>query len=409
MQKNIVILGAGFGGLQAALTLSKKLKKRGLWEKYSVVLIDKNPFHTFTPLLYEIAATSPETASNLNLQDLVSFPIQSLVAYRHVEFRNDCVEGIDWENRKVRLSRSELDFEYLVTALGAEVNYFDIPGLKEHGLPLKTFADALKIRDTIVEIFRNAKRNVRIVVGGGGSTGVELASEIKGWVPELTRECGAKCETEITIVESHTRILFHLDERVADKAERRLARIGVAIVAGAKISRIDGKAVYFTNGEKREFDILIWTGGVKANVATGQLEVAQDTETAMAAGVFAVGDGATLINPATKRPVPGMARPAMMEGRVAAENIFRKILEAENLAAESDGPVYRHREYPYIIPVGNKYAAAKIGPFVVAGLPAWIFKGITELNYFLSIMPPIQAIKIWFRGFLIFVKNDRLG
>ncbi len=73
--KNIVILGAGFGGLQAALTLSKKLRKHDLREKYSVVLVDKNPFHTFTPLLYEIAATSPETASNLKLQELVSFPI----------------------------------------------------------------------------------------------------------------------------------------------------------------------------------------------------------------------------------------------------------------------------------------------------------------------------------------------
>ncbi len=420
MTKNIVILGAGFGGLQAALTLSKKLRKHDLWEKYSVILIDKNPFHTFTPLLYEIAATSPETASNLKLQNLVSFPIQSLTAYRHITFIDDEVAGVDMERKRVRLSRSEMDFEYLVIALGAEVNYFNIPGLSEHSLQLKTFSDAIKIRDRITEIFRNSKRSVRIVIGGGGATGVELAGEIKGWIPELEKESGHMCDTEITIVDSNPDILFNLNKRVVKKASRRLQKLGISVVPNAKISKIDKERAYFTNGEKRDCDIVIWTGGVKANTLTsdmpfktetrGRIEAEQTTNLGTKyEDVFAIGDAAVIYHPHTNRPTPWMARPAMMEGRIAAKNIFQKILSAEGLNEKPKQYSYKHHQYPYIIPVGSKYAVAKIGPFVISGLFGWFFKGITELNYFVSIMPLFQAIKIWFRGFLIFIKNDRLG
>ena len=406
--KNIVILGAGFGGLQAALTLSKELKKHDLWEKYSVVLIDKNPFHTFTPLLYEIAATSPETASNLSLQSLVSFPINSLISYRHITFIDDEVTGVDIEEKHVRLSRSEIDFEYLIIAIGAETNYFNIPGLSEHSLQLKTFSDAIKIRDRITGVFRNSKQSVRIVIGGGGANGVELAGEIKGWIPELRRECGSKCDTEITIVESNPNILFNLDKRVSKKASQRLNKLGISVVANAKLSRIEKGVAYFTNGEKRGFDILIWTGGVKANsLMESRIETPGDAS--VSDDTYAIGDISSIINPETKRPAPWMARPAIMEGRIAAKNIFQKILVLEGIKNKPDQYFYKHRQYPYIIPVGSKFAVAKVGPFVISGIFGWMFKGITELNYFVSIMPLFQAVKIWFKGFLIFIKNDRLG
>ena len=435
MAKNIVILGAGFGGLQAALTLDKLFnsdarwgrspdrKRRGkhdLWEKYSVVLVDKNPFHTFTPLLYEIATTSPETASNLKLQELVSFPINSLISYRHITFINDELAGVDMDKKRVRLSRSEIDFEYLIVALGAEVNYFNIPGLAENSLQMKSFGDAIKIRDKITEVFRNSKQNVRIVIGGGGATGVELASEIKGWIPELRKECGSKCDTEITIVESNPSVLYSLDKRVSEKASRRLQKIGVSIVTNAKLSKMDEKGVYFTNGDKRDCDIVIWTGGVKANELTnnmpfktearGRIEADQNTNLGTnQENIFAIGDAAVIYHPHTNQPTPWTARPAIMEGRIAANNIFQKILAVEGIAKEPKQYCYRHRQYPYIIPIGGKYAVAKIGPFVISGIFGWAFKGITELNYFLSIMPPLQALKIWLKGFLIFIKNDRLG
>ncbi|MGC9611057.1 MAG: NAD(P)/FAD-dependent oxidoreductase [Minisyncoccia bacterium] len=393
MQKNIVILGAGFGGLQAALRLSKKLKYKDLNEKYSVILIDRNPFHTLTPLLYEIAATSPETASNLKLQDLVSFSINALVAYRHIGFMNDEVAGIDAARKKIRLSRSEIDFEYLINALGSEVNYFDIPGLKENALVLKTFGNALKIRDRI-----HYKEKARVIIGGGGPTGVELAGEIKSW------NIGA----EVTIVESAPRILAAMDERVSKKAERRLKKLGVSIIAGTKIIKASSETVFLSNGDKKDCDAIIWTGGVKANSLMGN-RIETPGNTNVSDNIYAIGDISSIINPETKKPAPWMARPAMTEGRIAALNIFQKILLEEKIMEYPKFREYKHRNYPYIAPVGGKYAIAKIGPFIISGLPAWIFKGFTELNYFISIMPISQALKVWFKGLIIFIKNDRLG
>jgi NADH dehydrogenase len=366
--KNIVILGAGFGGLQAALTLSKK---------HPVILVDKSPFHIFTPLLYEIATTPPEIADNLKLQELISFPIKDLVAGKNIDFVNDCVEGIDTENKKIQLSRSELDYEYLINALGSEVNYFNVPGLKENSLHLKTFADAIKLRDRLT-----GKK--RIVIGGGGATGVELAGEIKLGLPE----------TEITVIDAGPSILANMDKRVTQKAERRLGKLGISVMSNTRISKVDDKCVYFENGDRRECDLIIWTGGVKANSLVKERIETPGTMN-VDDGVYAAGDISKL--------APMMARPAMIEGRIAAKNVLDKI------SGGKDKYYYKNRNYPYIVPVGGKYAVAKIGPLVLSGLPAWTFKGLTELNYFLSIMPFFTALKVWFKGFLIFIKNDRLG
>ncbi len=221
-------------------------------------------------------------------------------------------------------------------------------------------------------------------------------------------------------MESNPSVLFNLDKRVSKKASQRLQKLGISIVTNAKLSKIDKEQVYFTNSEKRGFDILIWTGGVKANLLTGdmpfktgargRIEAEQSTNLGTKyEDVFAIGDAAVLYHPHTNQPSPWMARPAIMEGRVAAKNVFQRVLGAERLAKETKQFFYKHRQYPYIIPVGSKYAIAKIGPFIISGIFGWIFKGITELNYFASIMPPFQAIKIWLKGFLIFIKNDRLG
>ncbi len=319
----------------------------------------------------------------------------------------------DIENKTVRLSRSEIDFEYLIIALGAEVNYFNIPGLKEHSLHLKTFGDAIKIRDRITSIFRDSNKNIQIVIGGGGTTGVELAGEIKEWIPELQKEYGNKCETEITIIEANPVILSNLDERVSEKATRRIQKLGVSVVTNARITKIDKKTVCLDNDKKRDCDIIIWAGGVKANGLTADMpfKIDQDTnlESENHENAYAIGDAAVLYHPHTNQPTPWMVRPAIIEGRIAAKNIFQKILAMEGFVEKPKQYSYKHRQYPYIIPVGGKYAVAKIGPFIISGLIAWIFKGFVELNYFVSIMPLFQAIKIWFKGFRIFIQNDRLG
>ncbi len=414
--KHIVILGAGFGGLQTALTLSKQLTRHRLNGEYSVILVDKNSFHTFTPLLYEVAATSPETASDLELQSIVTFPFEKLVGKRNIVFVQDEFVTLDPDRKVVTLSRSSIEFIYLVVALGSEVHYFDVPGLGEYALPLKTFDDAIRIRDRIVSTFRSSERNVRIVIGGGGPTGVELASEIRQWIPELEKECNrTNCGAEVTIVEGAARVLAALDKRISAQAMQRLHDLGISVLLNTRIIHAEERKIYLSSEISKEYDIFIWTGGVKANSATDQIpfkkggrgRIETDANTIPNDSkhdfVFAIGDNASPYHPLSHAPTPLMARPAIIEGRVAAENIISKITGKKKMCR------YQFRNYPYIIPLGGKYAIARVGKVVLSGFPAWIFKGFTELNYFLSIMPPWTAIGVWLKGFLIFIKNDRLG
>jgi len=208
-----------------------------------------------------------------------------------------------------------------------------------------------------------------------------------------------------------------MDPRVTRRAERRLKRLGVSILARERITKVFPTFVLLESGEKVRFDVCIWTGGVKPSPIAeplplkkepqGRLEVAPDL--AAAEHVFVIGDVACLYDTHRKAPAQSMARPAIMEGRVAAANIVEAIKMAEGLALSPKLHAFRPRRYPYIVPVGGKYAITKTGPFVIAGFPAWIFKGIVELNYFLSIMPMWKALKIWLKGFFVFIRNGRLG
>ncbi|MBI2278539.1 MAG: FAD-dependent oxidoreductase [Candidatus Brennerbacteria bacterium] len=430
-KKNIVVLGGGFGGLQAALRLGKFIRRAGLGGKYSVVLVDKHPRHIFTPLLYEVATTSEASlpAGKRNtiaheLEPLVAYPLKELLESSGVEFHLDEVRRLDILEGVAHLKTGKLDYEYLVIALGSETNYFDIPGLAAHGLPLKTFEDALAIRERLDPRVGENKGLTRVVIGGAGSTGVELAGEIREW--SCARPYTKTCNIHVTLVESGHNILGAMDARVQAKATARLKKLRVQIFTEERVVRVDTREIHLKSGEHILHDIFIWTGGVRAVPLTeelpmkregkGRIEITSGMECLpigedlrVAGNIYAVGDIACLYDPETKQPSPWMARPAMMGARCAAKNIIERIKFAEGISRAIKTHTYRVPDYPYIVPVGGKYAVAKIGPFVISGFLAWVFKGIVELNYFLSIMPWWRALSVWLRGFLLFIKNDRMG
>lgn len=444
-KKNIVILGGGFGGLQAALRLGRTIRRLGLGGKYSVILVDKRPRHVFTPLLYETATTSEASATARELEPLVAYPLKTLLEGSGAEFRLDEVLHLDIPEGVVHMKNGKLRYEYLVIALGGEINYFNIPGLQAHGLPFKTFEDALAIRERLTHRVGVAQWLTRVVIGGAGSTGVELAAEIREWAgresnvhpvrsrardevesPSGTAGAATSNGIHVTLIESGSSILGTLEERVQRKAEARLRRLGVQILTDERIARVDIRAIHLEGGEKINYDVFIWTGGVKAVSLTdrltmkregkGRIQIAEAMECIpespdlrVAGNIYAVGDIACLYDPVTKQPSPWMARPAMMGARCAAANIMERIKFAEGMSRAIKTHTYRVPDYPYIVPVGGKYAVAKIWPFVISGFLAWVFKGVVELNYLLSIMPRPRAFTLWLKGFLLFIKNDRMG
>lgn len=316
-----------------------------------------------------------------------------------------------------------LPFEYLIIALGAESHDFDIPGVYERAHRFKTFDDAVAIRNAIT--FEQIKGNslVRVVVAGGGPTGVELAAEIKKWACGLYAKKESRCT--VTILESGVSVLTGFSQGVVSRVTKRLAALSVHTRCGSAVSQVEPDHVVLANKTIIPFDVFIWTAGVRAvsishapplqstvrrriGVTVHGLCIPDDEATHSNGCVYAIGDISCFTHPDSHTPAPQVARAAIEQGSVAAKNIFNS-LYGQEMKQPVTHASYVHRLYPYIIPVGGKYAVAHIGPVIIHGFFAWVFKGVVELHYLASIMPLFTALDIWFRGLVVFIKNERLG
>ncbi len=423
--KQIVVLGGGFGGLRAARLIARSLRRKRLHDRYRVILIDRNTYQTYTPTLYEAATTSQDTANYCALKNIITFPIVDLLAFESVEFVHDTVTELDLIHGDVHCVGRRLRFDYLVLALGSETNYFNIPGLEECALPLKTFVDAMRIRDRVLALQSDRGTSAQIVIGGGGSTGVELAGELEVWLCTLGAERRRFCTATVTVVDGGNRLLGNLDKRIGTRAFERLNELGVSIVLAERIVGVDRNTVIFQSGKKIPYDLLIWTGGVKAPSIMSSLPLKGDgrrvtvmsemqcfphrDDLVLYGRIYALGDAICMLDPRTGEPVPMVARAAIEQADVVAYNILGDILLHEGRVHVHKRMNYRPRDYPYVVPVGGKYAIAHVGFFIISGFFGWMFKGLVELYYLLSILPFWKAMRTWIRGLWIFVQNDRLG
>lgn len=423
-RKSIVILGAGFGGLHCARVIAKKIKALGLIGKYRVLLIDQNDYHTYTPTLYEAATTSEKTANQLELKKIITFPIQESIGRLPVDFVKTKISKVDVMNGDIHTDTGTvIGFNYLILALGSQSNYFGIAGLEQYSLPMKSFLDALHIRERLLlEAYDNEKKNLEVVVGGGGSTGVEVAGEVKLWLSHFRHR-----EVNVSIVEGSETVLAPFDKGIIKRAQKRLGHLGVKILGNERIASVEKTLIKLASGKTLPYDILIWTGGVKPNQIVSALAMKKDqSNTRVIASdsmaclperedlkffgsVYGIGDAVCFINPKTGKPTPGVARAAISQAKIVANNLIEEIKVAERKSDAANIIPYKPMDYPYVIPVGGKYAVAKVGPIIISGFIAWLFKGMIELNYLISVLPFWRALKTWIRGFVIFTQNDRLG
>lgn len=424
-RKVIVIVGAGFGGLHCARAVAQKLKKYQLTDKYRVLLIDQNDYHTYTPTLYEAATTSEEVATQLHLKNIITFPIAEGIGGLPIEFFKTRVTEIDVANGDIHTETGTvITFNYLVLALGSQTNYFGIPGLQERSLPLKTFIDALRIREHLMLMAEDPEQeHLRVIVGGGGSTGVEIAGEVKSWIKTLHH----RMTTEVSIIEGAPTVLAPFGEKIIRRVARRLEKIGVKTLTNEMIKSLGDGVVTLASGKELPFDAFIWTGGVMPNQIMSRLRMKQEEKSKKVIAspdltclperpdlkfygpIYGLGDAICFIDPKTGRAIPGVARVAIEQANVAANNIIAEIQKTERFANPVLAREYKPLNYPYVIPVGGKYAVAKIGPIILSGISAWLFKAIVEFYYLSSVLPLWRAIKTWLQGLWIFTRNDRLG
>ncbi|ANX02410.1 pyridine nucleotide-disulfide oxidoreductase [Thermoclostridium stercorarium subsp. leptospartum DSM 9219] len=387
MSYRVVVLGAGYAGIEAAMTLHKKKKKT---DNIEIILIDKNPYHTFLTELHEVAGNRVDA-------EAVTYPLNKIFRYTDVRVIQDEIVSYDFENNKIFSEKREYPYDYLIIAAGSNPNYYGIPGMKENAFPLWSYEDALRIREHIEDCFIKASQEtdpelrrklLTIVVGGGGFTGVEAVGEIAIWVKALCREYGInRTEVRLYLVEALPDILRTMKEKNRIKATKYLKnRLKVEVLTNTTITKLEDDKLYFGDGSSILTSTVIWTAGVKAcdmtnkmNLPKGhacRIEVDEYTQVKGFDNVYAVGDIALFIHEG--QALPAMVETALQTGKAAAMNILRSIRGEEKKKLE---PKY----HGMMVSVGYYFAVAEIMGVSLNRLFAVIMKHLVNMHYYFGI------------------------
>jgi NADH dehydrogenase len=423
---HIVILGAGFGGLAAAIRLAKKYGN-----ECEVTIIDKRTEHLYSPLLYQVACgylhDAPKGSVSklrdgicINFNQYSEISGMNGVAFKHAE-----VHGVDRETKTVLLGGGEeIHYDYLLVALGSESADFGIPGVKEHSFRLKTITDALairrRLRTFIDKHLDGDQEQVHVVVCGGGPSGVEVAAELANFFEKLRKaEIIRHRHARITIVDAGPTILSVCDMTIRRWSEERLRGLGIEILTETEVKEVRAGSVMLApknanstiqSATELEANVVIWTAGVKASSLVkgmpfahderGRLEVVSTLQVRGENNVFAIGDSMLLVDERTKKPVAALAQSAMKEGVMVADNIMRVVRK------EQPENVHLPEHWPSVIALGGQYAVATVGAFHFRGLLAWLMRKVADLEYFMRILPLRYALHVWWKGSRTYIDSE---
>lgn len=412
-RKSIVILGGGFAGLAAALELERR---RGN-DDFNVTLIDKNCYHLYHALLYEIATA----AVDITEQELMALhsgvcirikALQNIFLKKKIQVLQDCVTKIDVPGNRVMLEQGgQVMYDALIVALGSQPNDFHIPGLLANSVSLKELPDALNIHLKIDQLIQQAGRRgtTKIVIGGAGVSGVEVAGELRHYILRLGREGRLDARRfEVHLIEAGPNILPGMSAWAQQQSMRRLQALGVTVHLGEPIVFVNKDNLILKDGTSHGYNLFVWSGGIQGHeVLTTmglplsgkrQIGVTNDLTIPGHNDITVVGDSMFFLDPKTQHPVPQIAPAAVAQGRLAARNIlarWRKQVVEE----------YRPTHPGYVFPIGGRWAISTIG-IHMTGFAGWTMRKFVDLRYFLSIVSVRNAFHIWYRGGRAYLGND---
>ncbi len=341
---NIVILGAGYGGMMTTVKLQKKLGANAA----NITLVNKNDYHYQATALHETAAGTLH-------HDRTRVMIKDVVNTNKVNFVQDTVVSIHPEDKRVKLENGELTYDILVIALGFESATFGIPGLEENAFAITSTDSARLIREHIEYNFamyhneaEKTEGRLNFIVGGAGFTGIEFVGELANHIPELCKEYDIdRSQVRIINVEGAPTVMPGFDNALIEYATNSLESRGVEIITNAMLKECKPNGiVYEQDGEQFEIPSLttVWAAGVKANSIVeesgfetnrGKIEVRPDMRSPEYDDVFVVGDCALIMNEETGRPYPPTAQIAVQAASVVADNVKSQV---ENNALQAFEP-----------------------------------------------------------------------
>lgn len=409
--KNVVIVGAGFAGLNAA-------KRFGNVDGICVTVIDRENHHLFQPLLYQVAMAALSPAD-------IAVPIRSLLAeYRNVRVLKAAAERVDIANRKVITDCGEFPYDYLLLACGAQHAYFGHEEWEECAPGLKNLPQATEIRRRVLEAFEVAerethpeerRRQLTFIVIGGGPTGVELA----GAIGEMSRYTLARDfrsidprQTRVILVEAGPRILTSFDDKLAARAMRDLESLGVQVWTGARVTNVTPEGVVVGN-EKIAAATVLWAAGVRAADIGRTLGVPVDQAGRVITGpdltiaghpeVFVLGDMSNR-DGSNGRPLPGVALVAMQEAVYAADIIKKEVAGR----ALEPRPPFEYFDLGQMATIGRSRAIAEFRGLKLKGVFAWWFWLLVHIYRLSGFRNRLSVVVHWAWSYMTFGRGARL-
>jgi len=406
-RSKVVIIGAGFGGIQAAMALSRIA--------VDVIVLDRQNHHCFQPLLYQVATAALSPAE-------IAWPIRHMLRQQPnaTVFMAE-VKGVDLAGRSVETSAGPMSYDYLVIATGATHSYFGHDDWAKFAPGLKRIEDATRIRRSILLAFERAElagndaerqRLLTFVIVGGGATGVEMA----GAIAEIARQTLANDfrridprNSRIILIEAGPCVIPTLPEDLSRYAERALARMGVDVRTSTRVISCDAGGVDVDHG-RIDASTIIWAAGVVASPAASWLGAAHDRAGRVLVRpdlsvpdhpeVFVIGDAAA-VHEEDGEPVPGVAPAAKQMGDYVGRLI------AARLAGESL-PAFRYRNLGELATIGRRAAVVKFGRVHLKGIIGWLFWSFAHIYFLIGVRNRFIVAFTWLWDYLTFQRGARL-
>jgi len=408
-QKRIVIIGAGFGGLK----LAQKLIGSG----YQIVLIDKNNYHQFQPLFYQVASAGIEPSSIL-------FPLRKIFQdQKDVYIRVGEVYSVDPEKKTLQTSLDTVWYDYLVLATGVNSNFFGMKDMEEYAIPMKSVSEAMALRNRLLQSFEKAvtlrdqnerKALLNVIIVGGGPTGVEVAgaiAEMKKFVlpkdyPDLNFDL-----MQITLIEGSGGLLGGMSKHASEKALFYLKRLGIKVLLNTRVTDFDGSKLSLGDGSQLETKTVIWAAGISGVVPEGfhsesvgrgrRLVTDEYNRVNGYADIYAIGDVSVVSTSEYPNGHPQVAQVAIQQGRNLAHNF---LLMKRNVALKP----FRYIDRGSMATIGRNRAVADLSFLKFSGFIAWLTWMFVHLMAIVGVKNRLLIFINWMWNYLTYDQSLRL-
>ena len=398
MEKNIIILGAGYAGILTAKKLAKRLKDH---QDIKITVIDKKSYHTMLTELHEVAANRVE-------EDSIRISLNRIFEGRNVAVQVDTITDIDYEKKQLTGKLKTYPYDYLVLASGSQPTFFGVEGAKEFAYKLWSYEDAVKLKGHILNMFTKAlqetnqqekQRLLSFYVLGAGFTGVEMAGELAEWVPVLCKEFEIDRElVKITLVDMMDRVVPNLSEPLSEKAKRRLEKMGVTVMLNTSFNKVGENFIELKQGDQyQEFptNSVVWAAGIESSdiankavalnqIGRGRIKTDEFLRAEGKNDVFIAGDNIFFIPDGETAPVPQMVENCEQSADTVAHNLTRAITEGGEMEK------YAPKFHGVMVSIGGRYGISYVGTekkkFALPSFLSQFVKHFINIIYFIQIL-----------------------